>query len=273
MHITPAELAAATKAAHGRGLKVTGHLCSIGFREAAALGIDNLEHGLAVDTEFYSGKKPGECPTVADAAREIAEKLDVASEPVTAMIQDLVKRNVAITSTLPVFEAFVPGRPPLEKRVLDAMTTDARVAYLRSRANISDGAARSYWPALFKKEMQFELAFARAGGLLLAGLDPTGNGAVIAGFGDQREVELLVEAGFTPLEAIRIATANGAKFLGEDARIGTLAVGKAADVVVVKGNPAAAIADIKNVELVFKDGVGYDSAKLIESAKGLVGLR
>lgn len=273
MHITPEELAAAVKAAHARGLKVTGHLCSIGFREAAALGIDDLEHGLVVDTEFFSGKKPGVCPTAADAAREMAEKLDVQSEPVQAMIQDLVRRNVAVTSTLPVFEAFVPGRPPLQRRVLDAMTPDARIAYLRARANVADNAGRAYWPALFKKEMQFELLFARAGGLLLAGLDPTGNGAVIAGFGDQREVELLVEAGFTPVEAIQIATSNGAKFLGEDPRIGTLAVGKAADIVVIKGNPAADISDITKVEIVFKDGVGYDSAKLIESAKGLVGLR
>jgi len=273
MHITPEQLAAAVKAAHARGIKVTGHLCSIGFREAAALGIDDLEHGLVADTEFFSGKKPGVCPSTADAGREMAEKLDVASEPVQAMIQDLVRRNVAITSTLPVFEALVPGRPPLQRRVLDAMTPDARIAYLRARANVSDNAARSYWPALFKKEMQFELAFARAGGLLLAGLDPTGNGAVIAGFGDQREVELLVEAGLTPVEAIRIATLNGAKFLGEDSRIGTLALGKAADVVVIKGNPAADISDVTKVEIVFKDGVGYDSAKLIESAKGLVGLR
>jgi hypothetical protein len=180
---------------------------------------------------------------------------------------------VAVTSTLPVFEAIVPGRPPLQRRVLDAMTPEARIAYLRARANVSDNAARSYWPALFKKEMQFELAFARAGGVLLAGLDPTGNGGVIAGFGDQREVELLVEAGFTPEEAIRIATLNGARFLGEDARIGTLASGKAADIVVIKGNPLADVSDIAKVEIVFKDGVGYDSAKLIESVKGLVGLR
>jgi imidazolonepropionase-like amidohydrolase len=272
MHITPDELSAAAKAAHAKGLKVTGHLCSIGFREAAALGIDNLEHGLVVDTEFYSAKKPGECPVPGDAAREMADKLDVASEPVQAMIRDLVSRRVAITSTLPVFEAFVPGRPPLDTRILNSMTLDARAAYLRARANVSDGAARAYWPALFKKEMQFELAFVRAGGTLLAGLDPTGNGAVLAGFGDQREVELLVEAGFTPLEAIQIATSNGARFLGADA-IGTLAVGKAADVVVIKGDPSSSIADINKVELVFKDGIGYDSQKLIDSARGLVGLR
>ena len=138
---------------------------------------------------------------------------------------------------------------------------------------ISDGAAKSDWPALFKKELKFEREFVKQGGLLLAGLDPTGYGGVIAGFGDQREVQLLVEAGFTPVEAIHIATSNGAEFLGELDRIGTLAVGKLADIVVIQGDPSANIKDVEKVEIVFKDGIGYDSAKLIESARGQVGLR
>jgi imidazolonepropionase-like amidohydrolase len=271
MHITPQELASAVKVAHAHGIKVTGHLCSIGFREAAAIGIDNLEHGLVVDTEFFSGKKPGVCPQGAE--KEISESLDIASAPVQEMIRDLVAHHIAITSTLPVFETFVPGRAPLAKRVLDAMTPDARVAYLSARAGISDNAAKSYWPALFKKELQFERNFARAGGLLLAGLDPTGLGGVIPGFGDQREVELLVEAGFTPIEAIHIATANGAEFLGEIKEIGTLEIGKAADIVVIHGDPSANIMDIEKVEVVFKDGIGFDSLKLIESVRGMVGLR
>src|SRR6266702_7126575 len=273
MHITPDELAAAVKAAHTRGIKVTGHLCSIGFREAAAIGIDDLEHGLAVDTEFFSGKKPGVCPNAQEADKEIAEKLDIESAPVQDMIRDLVAHHVAITSTLPVFETLVPNRAPLTKRVLDAMLPEARIAYLSTRSAISDNAANSFWPALFKKELQFERDFVKAGGLLLAGLDPTGYGGVVPGFGDQREVELLVEAGFTPLEAIHIATANGAQFLGELDRVGTLAPGKAADMVVIHGDPSANIADIEKVEIVFKDGIGYDSPKLIESVRGLVGLR
>jgi imidazolonepropionase-like amidohydrolase len=273
MHLTPAELAALVKAAHARGVKVTGHLCAVGFREAAAIGIDDLEHGLAVDTEFFSGKKPGVCPDPSAAVREMAEKLDVASAPVQEMIRDLVAHKVAVTSTLPVFETLVPGRAPLAPRVLDAMTETSRASYLRVRSTISDGASASPWPALFKKELQFERDFAKAGGLLLAGLDPTGYGGVIPGFGDQRQIELLVEAGFTPLEAIHIATSNGAEFLGELGTIGTLAPGKAADLVVVHGDPSTTIADIEKVEIVFKDGIGWDSAKLVESVRGLVGLR
>jgi imidazolonepropionase-like amidohydrolase len=273
MHITPDELSAAIKVAHAHGLKVTGHLCSIGFREAAALGIDDLEHGIFADSEFVEGRKPDACPEGRDVVEESLLHLDVTSGPLHDTIRDLISKHVAITSTLPVFETIVPNRAPLEPRVLDAMLPEARIMYLQRRSMISDGAAGSHWPALLKKEMEFEHEFAKEGGLLLAGLDPTGFGGVIAGFGDQREVELLVEAGFTPLEAIHIATENGAEFLGEANQIGTIAPGKSADIVVIQGDPSANIKDIENVEIVFKDGVGYDSAKLIESVKGLVGLR
>src|SRR6266852_3382465 len=220
MFITPAELSAAITAAHKRGAKVTGHLCSIGFREAADLGIDDLEHGLLVDTEFFPSKKPGECPDEPKDA-ELISKLDVAAGAVHDMIVDLIQHHVAVTSTLPVFEmGSFAGRPTVQKRVLDALSPDARSAVLANRVRASDatrirerfGSDVSPYAAAFKKEEEFEYAFSKAGGLLLAGLDPTGMGGVIAGFGDQREVELLVEAGFTPLEAIHIATANGAQF-------------------------------------------------------------
>jgi imidazolonepropionase-like amidohydrolase len=278
MFITHDELAAAITAAHKRGAKVTGHLCTIGFREAAALGIDDLEHGLMVDSEFLPGKKPGECKDEEDPV--LMAKLDINSGPVHDMILDLIARHVAMTSTLPVFEmGSFPGRPTLQPRVLDALSPDARNLLLTRRVQSSDSAAiqRRYgsetspWPAAFKKEMEFEYAFSKAGGLLLAGLDPTGMGGVLAGFGDQREVELLVEAGFTPLEAIHIATANGAQYLGEAEHIGTIAPGKQADLVVIKGDPSKKIEDIENVETVFKDGIGYDSAKLFDSIKGRYG--
>ncbi|MBZ5706082.1 MAG: amidohydrolase family protein [Acidobacteriia bacterium] len=280
MFITPAELSAATTAAHKRGAKVTGHLCSIGFREAAGLGIDDLEHGLLVDTEFFPWKKAGECPSRPEDM-DFISKLNVQTGPLHDTIVDLIQHHVAVTSTLPVFEMFVPGRPAIRQRVLDALAPDARSAVLANKVRASDakfikqryGSDASPWPAAFKKEMEFEHAFAKAGGLLLAGLDPTGMGGVIAGFGDQREVELLVEAGFTPLEAIHIATANGAQFLGESDRIGTIAPGKQADLVVIKGDPSTRIEDIENVETVFEDGVGYDSAKLIESVRGTIGSR
>ena len=279
MNITRAELRAVVEEAHKRGLKVTGHLCSVGYREAAEIGIDNLEHGLLADSEFVANKQPDKCPGAAVGAS--LRQLDLNSEAAKETIRTLVAKNVALTSTLPVFEASAPlllssqtgigaAAAVLNPRVLSVMNTDARVRYLTARSRI---AADSPTPLLVRKSMDFERAFVAAGGLLIAGLDPTGNGGVVAGFGDLREVELLVEAGFSTVEAIKIASFNGAKFLGEDTRIGSIAVGKQADLMIVKGNPAAKITDIENVEIVFKDGVGYDSEKLIQSVQGLVGIR
>ncbi len=126
---------------------------------------------------------------------------------------------------------------------------------------------------LLTMEMQFERDFVKQGGVLMAGCDPTGYGGVLPGFGDQRNLELLVEAGFTPEEAIHIATQNGARWLGQATRFGTIAPARAADLVVVDGNPAEHIADVEKVETVFKDGIGYDPQKLLDSVRGLTGLR
>jgi imidazolonepropionase-like amidohydrolase len=276
MNITRDELRAAVEEAHKRGLKITGHLCSIGFKEAAEIGIDDLEHGLFPDSEFVPNKQPDVCP--GGAVNQSLLNLDINSSPVQETIKTLVEKHVALTSTLPVFEASAPiaqngigaARAVLNQRMLNTMSNDARVRYLTSRARIP---ANSPTATLVRKSMDFERAFVKAGGLLIAGLDPTGNGGVVAGFGDLREVELLVEAGFTPLEAIKIASFNGAKYLGRDSQIGSISVGKQADLMVVKGNPAANISDIENVEIVFKDGVGYDSQKIIDSVQGLVGIR
>jgi hypothetical protein len=281
MFITREELGAAIQAAHKRGAKVTGHLCAVNFREAADLGIDDLEHGFFVDTEFLADKKPDQCPEKSEDPFTLA-KLDAKSGPMHDTIDYLIKHHVAMTSTLPVFEmGSFSGRPTMQKRILDALSLEARTAVLANRVRSSDaslirqryGTDVSPWPAAFKKEEEFEYAFSKAGGLLLAGLDPTGMGGVIAGFGDQREVELLVESGFTPVEAIHIATYNGAQYLGDLDRVGTISAGKQADLVVIKGDPSKKIEDIENVETVFKDGIGYDSAKLIDSVRGVVGSR
>jgi len=269
--LTRAELKATVDEAHKHNIKVTGHLCSIGFREAAEIGIDDLEHGLTVDTEFFGGKAPDVCPNPNQAVAAAA-KLDVNSPEIQQTIKTLLAHHVAVTSTLPVFEQIVATRPDEPKKVLDLLSEDARNAYLANRKRIADNKT-SAWPAMFQLEMEFERSFVKQGGTLLAGLDPTGIGGDIAGFGDHRELELLVEAGFTPLEAIKIATLNGAQFLGEDAHIGSLAVGKQADILVAKGDPSTKIEDIENVEVVFKDGVGWDSKKLVDSCIGQVGIR
>src|SRR5580700_758354 len=270
-YLTADELKAAIDHAHAHGIKITGHLCSVGFTQAAALGIDNLEHGLVVDTEFFPGKKPDECPGFLPNLAYFEKTVEVEGSEVREMIRDLVAHRVAITSTLAVFETFGPNRPPMEREsaALKTLSLPAARDYLMGR---SATAARGDSPGL-AKEMRFEREFVAAGGLLMEGCDPTGYGGVVPGFGDQRNIELLVEAGFSPVEAIRIATLNGAIYMGKDASIGSIAPGKAADLVVLGGNPAEKIENVEKVELVFKDGVGFDPVKLIQSVTELVGLR
>ena len=268
MNITREELQVAIQQAHAHRLKLTGHLCSVTWPEAVALGIDDLEHRpVFTDTEFVTDKKPDVCPTGGSSSWA---KQDMHGAQVQEMIRTLVSHHVAVTSTLPVFEGRAPGRPPLRQRTVDAMSAESAQSYLTDRARVP---LDSPMTGLLRKEMDFEVAFVKAGGLLLAGPDPTGNGGVLPGFGDQREIELLVEAGFSPVEAIQIATQNGAVYLGQQDRIGTLAPGKQADMVLIQGDPSKRIDDIENVDTVFKAGIGYDSKKLIDSVRGQVGIR
>jgi imidazolonepropionase-like amidohydrolase len=269
MNITRAELKAAIEAAHKRGIKVTGHLCSVTYKEAADLGIDDLEHGFFVNTQLDPDKKPDQCSS--SMGDYTLEHMDPNGPEAKDLIDTLVKHHVAVTSTLPVFEGDVSGHPPLRQAALDAMTQEAREAYLYWRNRPANKPSDRDGAMLLKRDMELERAFAAAGGLLLAGPDPTGNGGVVPGYGDQREIELLAEAGFSPLEAIKVATLNGAIYLGRQDQIGSIAPRKNADLVLIKGDPAARVSDIENVEMVFKDGVGYDSQKLIDSVKGRYG--
>ncbi len=266
--ITRAELSAAIEEAHKRGLKVTGHLCSVTYREAADAGIDNLEHGFFVNTELDPDKKPDTCTET--QGFYTLEHMDPNGSQAASLIKYLVDHHVAITSTLPVFEQDDPQHVVLRPQMLATMTPGAREAYLYAR-NMRQTHPHSEAALDLKNDMQMERNFVAAGGLLLAGPDPTGNGGILPGFGDQREIELLVEAGFTPPQAVRIATLNGAIYLGRDKQIGSIADGKNADLIIVRGNPAEKISDIENVEIVFKDGVGYDSQKLFDSVKGRYG--
>ena len=267
--ISRADLGAAIDEAHKHGVKVTAHLCSVGFREAVALGIDALEHGMLTNTEWYSGKKPDQCPQATTG--DMYGALDINSPDVQRTIQEMVKKKVAMTSTLDVFELSSPSRVPFDQRVLDALYPDMQKSvaqYYERGKTATDSVER----AAFRKSMEFERAFVKAGGLLGAGSDPCCLSS-IAGYGDQRNFELLTEAGFTPEQAVQIMTSNGAKILGFDKTVGTIAPGMQADLVVIAGNPLQTPGDIKNVETVFRRGLGYDSAKLRESIKGLVGLR
>jgi imidazolonepropionase-like amidohydrolase len=268
--IRRAELGAAIQEAHKRGLKVTGHLCSVSFQEAVALGIDNLEHGMLTASDFTTGKQADVCPV--NLMTQISAS-DPKGDAGQATIRSLVQQHVSMTSTLAVYEPFVAGRPTKDDRVLQAMDPGVRDSYMRMRQQI-DTNPNGGWVSVqaFKNAMAFERAFVAAGGLLAAGVDPTGIGGALAGFGDQRNYELFIEAGFTPAQAIQIMSANGARILGVAQQLGTVQAGKLADLVVLHGDLIADPSVIRRPTLVFKDGVGYDSAKLLQSVQGRVGV-
>ncbi len=268
--ISRENLRAVAEAAHARGVKVTGHLCSVGYREAVEAGIDALEHGLMANFEYDPSKQPDRCP-----ARNLAVTgaFDPDGAEARATFKAMVDKGVPMTSTLAVYEISVPNRPPLDQRVLDAMSPDVKGEYLDTRERLAKQPGQGRTLESLRKAMAYERAFVRAGGLLAAGVDPTGNGGALPGYGDQRNFELLAEAGFAPVEVVRIMSANGAKVLGVDAELGTITVGKIADLVVLQGDPTADPSQIRRVVTVFKEGIGYDSAKLIESVRGMVGVR
>ena len=267
--IKSADLKAAIDEAHKRGLKVTGHLCSVSFREAVDLGIDNLEHGLFTNTDFDPQKKPDVCPPNSMVRVGVAS---MTSDTAKSVIQKMVSKGVGMTSTTAVYETFFANRPVRDERTLEAMSPEVRTAYISFRGTIDTASAPVLTAAMLRNAMDFERAFVAAGGRLAAGVDPTGFGGALAGFGDQRNYELLIEAGFTPAQTVQIMTANGAKILGVYDKLGSIERGKLADLVVLDGNLASDPSVIRKVTTVFKDGVGYDSAKLIAAVKGRVGI-
>ncbi|NND73232.1 MAG: amidohydrolase family protein [Rhodothermales bacterium] len=269
--ISREELAAAIDEAHKNGVKVTAHLCSVTYQEAVAMGIDNLEHGLFANTDYADNKVADECPA---GFRTTMASLDLASDEVQSTYQAMIDNDVAMTSTLAVYEMYVPDRPPLEQRVLDAMSEEVRGEYLVRREQIArEGENAPFSEALFRKAQEYEYEFYRAGGLLAAGVDPTGYGGALPGYGDQRNYELLLEAGFTPEEVVQIMTLNGARVLGIDGKVGRVQSGMVADMVLINGDIVNEPATIRNVVTVFRNGVGYDSKSLIDSVNGEVGVR
>ena len=271
MQIKPAVAQAIIDEAHKRHLRVLGHLCTIGFARASEMGVDSLEHGLFVDTEFTPGLDPDACPS--SETKEAESIANLSDAKMDALIKLLIAHHTAVSSTLANFEGRTPPPMRVEDRMFALLDPESKADVLATRAKVEarPQAAKELWLKEYAAELRFETAFFRAGGLLTQGPDPTGYGATIAGIGDQRDIELLVQGGLTPVQAIQVATLNGAKSLGRAATIGSIAVGKHADLVLIAGDPVTRIDDIENVVTVFKDGVGYDSKKLFASVKGIVG--
>ncbi|HLX93871.1 MAG TPA: amidohydrolase family protein [Puia sp.] len=261
MFVDKPTLKAAIDEAHARGLKVTGHLCAVTYREAAEMGIDQLEHGLYASTDFVPNKKENACPLYA------APIASADSPKVKDLIRFLVDKKVILTSTLAVIYNMTTLDTTIRPEVKEAMSPDTRNMFL----NVYNKMRNPSGNKAMLEEMKMEKMFSDAGGLLTVGTDPTGSGATLAGYGSQQSIELLTKAGFSPIEAIRIATYNGAKAIGMEDKTGSIEVGKAADLVVIDGDISRQIENIRKIIWVFKHGVGFNAQKIFNSVKGEVG--
>jgi len=266
--ITREDLKAIVTAAHARGLKVTGHLCSITYREAADIGIDNLEHGFYASSDFIKDKQADGCDPF--KMRNAMINLPVDSREMKDLIDHLIKKKVALTSTINVFEPYT-NREVVPGGGIDALFPLAKDKVYKRWASKQGKDSIDY--LLFNKSKVWEKAFYDAGGLLVAGTDPTYDGRIVAGYANIRLLELFVEMGFTIPEAIKICTLHGAKFLKQDTSIGTIEASKIADILIIDGDISKEISAIRKIDIVFKNGIGYDSKKLFKSAQGYVGIR
>jgi enamidase len=270
-YLTREQLRAGIQAAHRRGLKLTGHLCSITYREAAEMGIDNLEHSFAAATDFVKDKKPDECPDGGVVLASLSA-LDPDGPELGALMKLLIDRKVALTSTLTVFETFAAGRPKASEAALALLTPQLRTAYEQTWTAIQSAPIGKAYAAFLPKLMRMEKRFVEMGGTLIAGTDPTGYGGVVPGWSGRRQLQLLVEAGFPFPQALRIATLNGAAYLGREREVGSIAVGKRADLILIGGDPVADLKALDRMPLVFKNGVGYAAEAIFAALKGAIGL-
>lgn len=268
--ISRAEMKAAIDEAHKHGIKATGHLCSVTFQEAIDLGIDDFAHGVLTASDFIAGKQPDKCPS--DVYKQLDSLVSGDSPLAQSLIKSMISHKVSMTTTMAIYEALSPGRPVQDERSLELMTPVVRAAYVKNRAFIDTMPGYMFTKDGFARALAFDKAFYAAGGVMASGVDPTGNGGALPGFGDQRGYELLRESGLTAEQAVQVVSLNGAKILGVEAKLGSVEKGKIADLVLLKGDLVSDPSVIRNVVTVYKDGVAYDPTKLIDAVRGRVGV-
>jgi enamidase len=241
------------------------------YREAADLGIDNLEHDFEVLTDFVPNKQPDVCPPFPETLSSIA-KIDPDGPEIGALMDYLIARRVALTSTLTIFETLTAGQPRAPDVALDLLIPQLHASYEQTWSAMQPTPFAKTNAELLPKLVRMQRRFVRKGGLLMAGTDPTGFGGVIPGFSARRQLHLMVQGGFPFSEALQICTLNGARFLGRDSDVGSVEVGKRADLLLIDGDPVADITALQRMPYVFKAGVGYRSQAIFDALRGKVGL-
>lgn len=263
-NIEPKFLEIVIDEAHSNNIKVTGHLCSITFKEASEMGIDAIEHGFNSVSDFRGNKKRGQC----SGSREYIDTLDIESTEVDNLINKLVKNGTVLTSTLSIYEASIPSRSFIDEKSSQIMSETFRANFNKLNTPIENNENSKTREKRLKRIMEFEYKFFKKGGILSAGVDAGRH--ILPGFGDQRNFLLLREAGFTTQEAIKIMTKNGALKLGRT-DIGTIETGKRADFIILDGDLEFNENTIQKVYKVYKNGTCYDPELLLQDLTGKIG--
>jgi imidazolonepropionase-like amidohydrolase len=256
------------KAAHARGLRVSGHIPNgMIARQFVEDGADELQHINFIFLNFLGSQvKDTRTPERFTAVGANAAKLDLNSKEVNDFVELLKQRHTTVDATLATFEGMFTGRPgkvspdfaPVLERLPAQVERGAYTGGLPVTAETDQLYKDSYEAMLRMTKKMYE-----SGIPILAGTDAT------AGIMLHRELELEVRAGIPTAKALQIATFNAARLLKQDRDLGSIEAGKRADFLLVNGNPAENISDIRRCQLVMKDGVLYDSAKVY----GAVGIR
>jgi imidazolonepropionase-like amidohydrolase len=247
--------------AHARGLRVSGHVPAfMRASQAVAAGVDELQHiNFLVLELLFDQVKDTRTPVRFTAVAEHAAGLDLEGPEVQAFIALLVERDVVVDPTVSIFEAMFLGRPgqmsPVYAAVAGRMPMQVQRGLLRGALPVTAETAPRYQQS-FEALLRYIGLLHRAGVRLVAGTDALG------GFTLHRELENYVRAGIPAPEVLRIATLGAAQVTGRDGELGVIAPGKLADMVLVEGDPAARISDIRNVELTVQGGRVYHADAL-----------
>lgn len=266
--VEPAIARAVIEEAHAHGLKVAGHLCSLTFADAAAMGIDTIEHGLVSASDFVADKPPGEC--VSGSVQAMAG-VDPDGAAAQTVYRALIENGTALVSTAAIVETRYPHRYQGEARAIRYLAPALREAHDARQARLAEQAQTTAPDGAFANALRFERAFFEAGGLLAAGLDPGRHN--LPGFGDQRNYALFLEAGFSPEDAVQVMTLNGAIVIGRETELGSVEAGKIADLVLLDGPLASDPSAITRPVLVFRGGQAFSPERLLAGLEGRVGLQ
>jgi imidazolonepropionase-like amidohydrolase len=273
--ITPDLVQAIVEEAHRAQVPVTADILGNGLvtaERAIQLGVDGLEHVGGVPQSIQSDAAP---TRFSEPVSWNALMAWIYADPQkeAALIKLMVERGTYVVPTFVVMEYFFPLAVPhavdpteryVSQRLRSFWTGDGR---LPSLSSASDRASESGFLVHFVAAQRFVAKLDAAGGRIVAGTDEPTPG-VVPGFSLHRELELLVQAGLTPMRAIQAATKTAAEFLGKSDELGTIEAGKLADIIVVDGQPHRRIRDIRQVHTVLKNGVAVTTSEVLKLAAG-----